>query len=200
MERVSGSVPAQMWPATVSAPAAEARQSRCRCGRAESSPGADAGGVSPVPVQMRPGCAKSWGRCGREKTEAPPTHGLEPRGDVRYTLRDLAGVRRRADLSAEWTMWRGIYMHCGMRRRRLPWCGMACRRAVHAAEGCARMRCCGIYGAMRCAQLVMHKWPCAQVGHTPAAHACLCARASFCVCVCVCGRAGGRVPDSGCTA
>jgi hypothetical protein len=33
-----------------------------------------------------------------------PAHGLEPRGDVRHTLRDLAGVRCRADLSAEQTV------------------------------------------------------------------------------------------------
>jgi hypothetical protein len=38
--------------------------SRCRCGRGESSPGADAAGASPVPAQMRQGRAQSRCRCG----------------------------------------------------------------------------------------------------------------------------------------
>jgi hypothetical protein len=42
-----------------------AAQSRCRCGRDEPSPGADVGGMSPVPVQMRQGRAQSRCRCGR---------------------------------------------------------------------------------------------------------------------------------------
>ena len=39
-------------------------QSRCRCGGGEPSPGADVGGVSPVPVQMWAGRAQSRRRWG----------------------------------------------------------------------------------------------------------------------------------------
>jgi hypothetical protein len=40
-------------------------QSRRRCGRGGPSPGADVGGVGPVPMQMWQGWAQSWCRCGR---------------------------------------------------------------------------------------------------------------------------------------
>ena len=50
--------------------ATQRRQSRRRCVRGGSSPGADAAGLGAVPLQMWEGCGQSWCRCGRGRARS----------------------------------------------------------------------------------------------------------------------------------
>ena len=70
--------------------AVNAAESRCRCGRGEPSAVAEVAGARPVLVQMWPGRAQSWCRCGR---------GVSPvlvemwAGGEPSPLADVAGVQ-----------------------------------------------------------------------------------------------------------
>ncbi len=76
--------PQQMWPGWA--------QSRCRCGRGGPSPGADAGGVGPVLVQMREGWAQSRSRCGAHALRGRQAAELDQIGRVAHGCAQLGAL------------------------------------------------------------------------------------------------------------